>query len=377
MFPLSAGGVSGYIWRKNFAMRKTLYLKAISGLAVVAAFLSSCEDIFPKRDDTGTLRIRFVQDISVSTKSYVMPDTNEFLLQVTDARNKTIYSGTFGAAPEDIIASPGSYTVTAKSCEFTVPAFDSPQYGDTQVAVVKAGETTQVDLCCRQINAGIRLDIKPSFLSVYPDAVLYLASSAGRLMYPYTERRIAYFQPGTVSLLMSGSGREETLLTRSLAAQEIVTLAVGASSSSGQASGGISVAVDTTRSWISDNYDIGGGTSGGTVASAYNVSQAREHVGESDVWVYGYIVGGDLSSAKCSFAGPFSSRTNLVIALKSSCRDKASCLSVQLSQGDIRNGLNLVDHPDNLGRQVYLRGDIVASYYGIPGIQGITEFELK
>ena len=100
-------------------------------------------------------------------------------------------------------------------------------------------------------------------------------------------------------------------------------------------------------------------------------------MGEKDVWVYGYIVGGDLSSSKCSFDGPFSSRTNLVIASKSTFRDKMPCISVQLQKGDFRDMLNLVDHEDNLGRQVFLKGDIVESYFGITGIQNLSDVELN
>ena len=66
-----------------------------------------------------------------------------------------------------------------------------------------------------------------------------------------------------------------------------------------------------------------------------------------------------------------------MLAAKSSCREKSSCLSVQLAKGDIRDELNLVDHPELLGKQVFLRGDIVESYYGIPGIQNISEYKFK
>ena len=52
-------------------------------------------------------------------------------------------------------------------------------------------------------------------------------------------------------------------------------------------------------------------------------------------------------------------------------------MSVQLAKGDIRDDLNLVDHPELLGRQVFLLGDIVESYYGIPGVQNISEYRLK
>ena len=137
------------------------------------------------------------------------------------------------------------------------------------------------------------------------------------------------------------------------------------------------IQLDTSRFWVSDTYEVGGNYKGNGIESAYNVGQAREMDGASEVWVYGYIVGGDLTTGKCSFEAPFNSKTNLVLASKSSCKDKELCLSVQLSKGDIRDALSLGDHPDLIGRQVFLKGDIVASYYGIPGLQGITEYELR
>ncbi|MBQ2161721.1 MAG: hypothetical protein II446_00325, partial [Bacteroidales bacterium] len=90
-----------------------------------------------------------------------------------------------------------------------------------------------------------------------------------------------------------------------------------------------------------------------------------------------YIVGGDLSSSKCSFSPPFSSRTNLVLATKSSCKDKSLCMSVQLAKGNVRDNLNLVDHPSLVGRQIFIKGTIVEAYYGIPGVQNISEYQLK
>jgi hypothetical protein len=43
----------------------------------------------------------------------------------------------------------------------------------------------------------------------------------------------------------------------------------------------------------------------------------------------------------------------------------------------MREGLNLVDNPLNLGRKVLLKGNIVEAYYGMPGIKNLTDFELR
>ena len=135
---------------------------------------------------------------------------------------------------------------------------------------------------------------------------------------------------------------------------------------------------DTTRNWISDAYEIGGADAVGTsVEEAMTVAQARTSAGAEDVWISGYIVGGDLSSSSASFASPFKSRTNIVIGPKSSTSNRSSCLSVQLSAGQLREALNLVDNPSNHGRRILLKGNIVEAYYGMPGIKNITDFELR
>jgi hypothetical protein len=106
------------------------------------------------------------------------------------------------------------------------------------------------------------------------------------------------------------------------------------------------------------------------------VHQARSSAGSKDVWVCGYIVGGDLTSASASFDEPFTSRTNILLGPKSSTKDKDVCLSVQLPSGDLRDALNIVDNPQLLGKKVYLKGDIVDAYFGIPGIKNISEYDL-
>ena len=109
------------------------------------------------------------------------------------------------------------------------------------------------------------------------------------------------------------------------------------------------------------------------------MAQAKEHIGEKSVWVCGYIVGGDLSSAKegISFTPPFTSMTCLAIASRSSVTSKSSCMSVKLPKGDIRTEINLADNPGLIGRKIYLKGDLIAAYFGIPGIENITEYVLK
>ena len=342
-----------------------------------ACLLASCEAFIPIRPE-GRLYLRFCEDVFLATRAAGdVPDTNEFILTVLDSKGAEIYRGKYGDSPASLNVPTGSYTVEAISREFEAPKFSAPQYGDRQVVAVVSGSDSHVELVCRQLNAGVKLNISPDFLTSYPGGSLHLKSADGRLLYSYSEKRIAYFNPGNVSLILSDGADDEVLLTRTIESQQILVLNVSAPppGTSGQ---GISVSVDTTRNWTVEDFVIGrGGDKGGTTETAYNVGQARAAAGEEDVWVCGYIVGGDLSSSSTSFDPPFKSKTNLVLASRSSVTDKASCLSVQLQKGDIRDALNLVDNPDILGMEIFLKGDIVEAYYGIPGLQNITEYRFK
>jgi len=349
--------------------------RLISFLAAALSLAApSCRELFDTPAAVTGIEIRFADDWSAPARaSASLPDTNDFILTVRNAAGDLVFEGSYGSAPSTLTVAPGTYTVSAQSMRFSEPRFDAPCYGDTQVAVVLKGQTARVQLSCAQINSGMRLKVGTTFREAYPDGQLHLRCNEGRLPYAYGESRTAYFLPGTVSLLLSQGGSEQLLLTRTLEARQVLVLGLGASTREGVS--GIEIQVDTARRWLSEEVQIGGGAD--EKESAYGVGEVAAHAGESGVWVYGYIVGGDLTSTKCSFVPPFSSRTNLVLAAKSSVTDRSACISVQLAKGDIRDALNLVDHPENLGRQLYLKGDIVAAYYGLPGLQALSDFEWK
>ena len=348
---------------------------------LISVFVVSCEfaDSSAISVGTGELRISFSDVSEIATRASLdIPDTSDFILTVSDPYGNIIYDGAYGASPESIMVEAGSYDVFVRSCDFTKPAFSMPQFGDEQCVVVPSGGVANVQLTCRQMNSGVRLDIDKTFLTGCPDGVLFLKSSQGKLMYSYSEKRVAYFSPGSVSLMLSSSGVDKILMTRTLQANDMLVVNVTASVSNSSSKESIKVAVDTSRTWINEDYVIGGSSSSGTGNSKIlTVNQALASVGEEGVWVNGYIVGGDLTSSSASFSKPFSSKTNILLGSRSSTSSKDVCLSVQLPTGSIRDELNLVDHPELLGRKVSLKGDIVEAYYGIPGIKNITDYELQ
>ena len=367
-------------------------------LPLVAA-VGACEDFGLKPAGQGELRWILEGEGPATRASAEIPDTNDFILKVSDAQGKVLYEGAYGDSPESLLVDAGSYTVSVRSIEFTTPGFSRPLYGDEQVVVVKAGASVTVRLNCVLQNAGVRIQLAPDFLTSYPDGVLYLKAGDTRLMYGYSEKRIAYFNPGDVTLILYNRGQDETLLSRTLDARTILTLNISAPhGGEGKAtSSTISVAVDTAKVWNSEYYAIGGGGNGGSNGSgsgsssgsgdddkgsetdkAYSVSQASDHVGENGVWVFGYIVGGDLSTAGTTVkTSKLTKNTHLAIATRSSVTAKASCVAVELPKGSVRDALNLVDHPDLIGTRVYLKGNIVQSYFGTTGLKGVSDYVLK
>jgi hypothetical protein len=369
-------------------------LKRLWALLPLVAVLGACDDFGLRSGGQGELRwIIAGNGADTRAASAEIPDTNDFILKVSDAKGKNLYEGSYGDSPESLLVDAGSYTVAVHSIEFTTPGFSRPVYGDEQVVVVKAGATVTVRLNCTLENAGVRLQVAPDFLTSYPDGVLFLKSGETRLMYGYSEKRIAYFKPGPISLVLNDRGADEILLTRTLDARTILTLNISAPYGGTAATSSITVAVDTAKIWNSESYVIGGGGSGsgsgsggsggdddsGTgLDSAYSVAQAMDHIGEDEIWVFGYIVGGDLSSAGTTVkTSKFTKATHLAIAARSSVTTKASCIAVELPKGPVRDALNLVDHPDLVGTRVYLKGSLVTSYFGTTGLKAVSDYVLK
>jgi len=100
--------------------------------------------------------------------------------------------------------------------------------------------------------------------------------------------------------------------------------------------------------------------------------------GQQKVWVKGYIVGyveGQAYATGAHFdADGCEVKTNLLLATNYNETNVENCIPVQLPSGDVRNDLNLQDHPDNLGKEVKLYG-YVLKYFSVPGFKNVTAYE--
>lgn len=346
----------------------------------------SCKKDFGKEE--GELKLHFGASYEcfyskAGGEKVEVPDTNDFILSVKSKAGKVIYNGKYGDSPEKLKLGAGSYIIEVKSCEFRKPEFSCPVYGDSKVAVIEAGKATDIVLECNQVNAGIRLTFPKDFLNSGHNCAIVLKSDKGSLMYGYKEDRIAYFEPGKIDVVMTERGKDKVLMTRTLVSREILSLGISLpkKTSESQKDGVLSISVDTTRNWVNEEHRIGEEKQelGTSKDKAISVAQIKDYVGKRDVWVYGYIVGGDMTSGanSISFKKPFKSASHIAIAMRSSVSVKSSCVAVQLNKAQIKDRLNLVSNPENLGKRVYLRGDIIASYYGVTGVKNVKDFMLR
>ena len=349
-------------------------LRVLFAVLPLVAGMAACDDFESVFADIPCGELRW----SIAATKADIPDTNDFYLTVRDADGKLLYEGQYGDSPTSLEVPPGTYTVKAVSCSFEQPRYDNPQYGDQQSVVVKSGESVTARLMCALMCCGVSVNADGGFRASYPDGVLFLKQGTTRLMHTYTENRIAWFFPGEVTLTLFDHGEDNTLLTRSLIARDILRLSISAPAPEG---GSISVAIDTTSNWIDETVVIGEDSSGSgdSMQNAISVGDAAAHAGEKGVWVLGYIVGGDLSARGASVkTSGITKSSHLAIASRSSVQEKALCVAVELPSGSkLREELNLVDHPELIGTRVYLKGNIVESYFGTTGLKGISEFYLR
>ncbi len=321
-----------------------------------------------------TLAIGNVPDGLVSDgtflKSGVDTDTNNFILKIYSTSGDKVYDGAYGQRPEVIVVAPGSYDVGLYSARFVPPKFSQPQFGDEQTIVVGEGEQTKISFMCKQMNAGLRLKFSNDFIARFPGEGVCIRQNEKDLAYDYGQDKYAYVSTEGFDLVYNNGVADTVLLSKTLQAGQMVTMNLAYAESNTTASI-INIDVDTTRDWISFDYNLGLKIPTG----ALSIEEAKSHIGEK-VQVFGYIIGGDPTTATIRIGPPFSSKSAIVIAPAMTERNRLDMFAVELPSGAVRDALNLVTNPSRLGSPVLITGTVVESYFGYIGIKNTKNYVL-
>ncbi len=123
----------------------------------------------------------------------------------------------------------------------------------------------------------------------------------------------------------------------------------------------------------------GDGTKESPYSVAHTISNIYADGAQKAAWITGYIVGGvDGKSItdNAVFSAATATTSNILISDNPNAQSIAECIPVQLPAGGVRDALNLVSNPGNLGKKVKLNGS-VEKYFGVAGFKTVTEFEIE
>ena len=111
----------------------------------------------------------------------------------------------------------------------------------------------------------------------------------------------------------------------------------------------------------------------GTELNPYTAEDVKHLVGNVDktekYWVSGTILGVCLSGSQYTTTIADDANTNLAVGTEE------SWVPVQLPAGDVRDALNLVDHPSYLGAEVAVYGTLEA-YFSVAGVKNVTGYDI-
>ena len=113
----------------------------------------------------------------------------------------------------------------------------------------------------------------------------------------------------------------------------------------------------------------------GSKLAPYSIAEAKEKEEQKGVWINGYIVGSFTGTSVKSFTSDPASAKRTVLALADYQNESSTSeiFPVELPAGKLRDEINILDNPFNLGRKITIKGNI-EKYYSAPGLKNPKEF---
>ena len=324
-----------------------------------------------------------LSDANSSTTANTNPlDSNSYHLTISNSGGVAVYDSSYVGRPEVFYVKAGTYRILVTSRDFTEPDI-YPLFGQEQSVKAKKDSTLRVEIVSRQLTGGISFTFTSGFMSWFKGTGIYLKRDTLTVKYGYGTRHYLYFYPGEISVFYKNKdghssytppdkpGYADTLLfKRKLKAAELVTIHLDYDLAK-VAYNGFSFKADTSRVRKEEFWNVAGIAPYGCNSVWY----AQTHIGDT-LNLFGYIVGGDVSSTTFKKAKPFTSKTNIVIGAQDWQALREKTIGVELPNGEIRKNLNLVDHPEHLKKPIVIHGVVTDSYFGYPGLKNVTSYHL-
>ncbi len=212
---------------------KKHYLFSISGIVIPALIIMlfvSCSKKEHEMDKKGYLNL----DMGISVETFNVynnlkaAEPDEFSVAIYDLSDQLIVSYEHAVDMPDVIDLPeGSYYAVASSDNNLPAAFDNPYYyGESDVFVIVAGETTSASVTCILSNIMVTVVYSQSVTDDFTSYETTVGNAGGSLIFGMTESRAGYFDQGPLDIeatltYLNGSGDPGTLLlTGSIASPE-------------------------------------------------------------------------------------------------------------------------------------------------------------
>lgn len=130
----------------------------------------------------------------------------------------------------------------------------------------------------------------------------------------------------------------------------------------------------TGFTWVDtpEKPDVPADGGDGSAETPFTVQAVQAGAAGTGKWVTGYIVGfiPDKYYDQAVFGTEGAINTNILLAPAADVTDVAACIPVALV-GDLRTVVGLGGHPENLGKQVTIYGDL-EKYFGQPGLKNTS-----
>lgn len=167
-------------------------------LALGAA--AGCKKTEAPAADTGsiTFAVAAQQEVNDVTRSKVsditdLPAAADFTLTITDAQQKTVWSGTIAQMTGPYTLATGEYTATAQYGATTDEGFDKPCFMGSMPFTINGGDSKQITIPVSLANAIVKVSCSDMFRNYFSDYSFKITTAAGtQIDFPKSETRGAF-----------------------------------------------------------------------------------------------------------------------------------------------------------------------------------------